>query len=161
MKKYFLMFIIAACSVFGITSCLDGVGSEATVQYFVNCDSIAYENTNDAEYDSIIKNALQELKFSYYVFSINATSDESVIDYAVNKCNVSANETFKANVKKGITLAEIENQLYKSNSNYFVSKGINSAPAIGLSPMKIYLSLLGTYSGPVFYVNRDSCNVKR
>ena len=113
------------------------------------------------EYDSIIKNALQELKFSYYVFSMNATSDESVIDYAVNKCNVSANETFKANVKKGITLAEIENQLYKSNSNYFVSKGINSAPAIGLSPMKIYLSLLGTYSGPVFYVNRDSCNVKR
>lgn len=161
MKKIILFMITMAFSVMGLTSCLDSDGAEATVQYYVNCDSIVYQNPNDAQYDSIIKNALYDLQFCYYNFSESSKSQQSDASYALNECDIKAYESFSSSIKKGLALSDIENQLYKSNSNYFSSKGVNNASEIGLSSLTVYMRLWGTYTGAWYAVGADSCKITK
>ena len=129
------------CLAIGITSCLDDANAKATCTYAVVTDSITYDDTLDATYDSIIQVSLKSLGVSYYTFQESAEVDQSMPAYAIAQCNTQASEKFETSLKKAVTLETVQNEMYKSNSDLFTSLGITHATAIGLHPFTIHLSI--------------------
>lgn len=148
MKKFFGTMIVLFSAMLGITSCLDDASSEATVEYFVNIDSIEYTDSTDAQYDSLICVAAKDLAIAYYNFKETAKSDVSISAYAVALCNEKACKTFETNTKRQtITLRQIEDQMYKTESSKFQQKGIHSGAEIGLHPLTLDLVMYAFDAG--------------
>lgn len=141
MKKIFGL-ILAICSIsIGFTSCLDDAKTKASCTYYVVADSIVYSDSLDAQYDSLIRVSLLSLGHSFYTFTKEAEVEQSMTSYAVAECDNQAIKQFDTNIKKTVTLSDIQNEMYKAKSDYFNAHGIPNASAIALSPFTVYLSL--------------------
>lgn len=141
MKKI-VGLILAICSIsLGFISCLDDAKTKASCTYYVMIDSIAYSDSLDAQYDSLIRTSLTSLGHSFYTFTKSAEVEQSMTSYAVAECDNQAVTQFSTDIKKPVTLSEIQNEMYKAKSDYFNAHGIPNAAGIGLSPFTVYLSL--------------------
>lgn len=141
MKKH--IFHLMALLLLGTSmiSCLDDTKTKATCTYYVVADSITYSDTLDIQYDSLIHVGLTALGHEYYTFTKSAEVDQSLTSYAVSECDRQAVEVFTTNLKKSVTLSELQNEMYKANSDRFTAQGITNAAGIGLSPLTLHLSL--------------------
>jgi len=157
MRKLVGVFTAFIAALVWMTSCMDDSSSTAEQTFAVITDSIEFSNPNDTIYDTLVVKALAELDRSEYTFTEKATSDNSNSLYAIAMCNQQADKTFQTNMKRSVTLSQIQTEMFKAKSDYFTNKGITNASGIGLSPMKLYQSLWNLSSG--YLVSRYSFTI--
>lgn len=141
MKHLISIITLTALTLTALTSCLGDSNSDATQQYAVLTDSVQYTNPNDTIYDTLVVKALSTLTYSDYTFNKSASVDNSHPAAAVHQCDLLATQEFDKNIKRPLTLSQIQNEIFKSKSDYFTSHGIHSASEIGLSPLIVHQTL--------------------
>lgn len=157
MKKITGFILATLCFTTSMTSCMNDSGAEAKCTYYVVTDSIIYTDSLDAPYDSLIRACLMSLERSNYLFQESAKVDESLQEYAIAKCNEQAIQEFKTDIAQSLTLATVQNEMHKANSDYFTMQGIPNASAINLHPFTVHVSLWNySFTG---YLVSDKINV--
>lgn len=148
MKKLLGFIAVMAIITLGMSSCLEGGNAEATVNYFGACDSIEYTDENNAQYDSLIKESLAKLNYTFTWFEEHAVSEESQSFYAQIKCDDQARVTWKSKTDQ-ITLKAIANKIFELHSDSLYNVlGVHNSAELNLKPMilktKLYSSVFGT-----------------
>lgn len=141
MKHLLYTITLIALTLTTLSSCLGDSNSDATQTYAVLTDSIQYTNPNDTIYDTLVVKAINTLTYSDYTFKKSASTDNSLPAAAVQQCDLLATQEFDKNIKRTLTLSQIQNEMFKAKSDYFTSHGIKSAAEIGLSPLIVHQSL--------------------
>ena len=147
MKKFITILSAVASIAICISSCSDSK-SEANCTYYVSGDSITHTNSLDVKYDSIIGLYFVASQYVAYTYQESARSNEGMVSYAVEQCDLQAVQTFMAKSPKTLALNTVKNELYSQNQQYFNSNGITVADSIDLHPFTVNVSLWNyTYQG--------------
>ncbi|MBQ0023470.1 MAG: hypothetical protein KBT29_09570 [Prevotellaceae bacterium] len=155
MKKLFYFVAILATTVLGMSSCLDDVNADATVNYIGVCDSINYSDPANKEYDTCIVAALADMGYTMTMFSESAKSNTSNSDIAVLTCHEQAGHTWEAKTKK-LKVADIADNVYKKYSTKLTAKDIHCGADLNLKTLYLNTSVISGLSGQKIWTFRDT-----
>lgn len=148
MKKIVSIIAVMAIALVSISSCLDGEGASATINYYAICDTIEYTDTTNARFDKLIKSSFVT------VFQESADVEESMSIYAEAKCNDQAIATWRK-MYSTYSLSSIASKMFKEH-NDTLSKhmGIENVAQLEkeLKPM-ILKTKLYNVQGAIVYKN--------
>lgn len=147
MKKIFVFITLVAITMAGMTSCLDGSGSDATISYIGTCDSIEYSDSSCAVFDKFIKEAVT------FTFEEKAQSDESSAFAAIAMCHEQACATWERTMKI-LSKDQVANTIFKNHSDTLSRyMGIENSTQLNnlLKPMKLKTKVYNGNDGGLIY----------
>lgn len=144
MKNLLISAIAILAGALCISSCSKDSKAEASVSYFIECDSIQYSDTLNAKYDQFIKDALgadgMRITSLGCFFTESSSVTQNNIPLAQFNCNEQAKVTYRKKLGT-INKESLTDAIFKVHYKELAEEGITTASALNLGTMRIYTSL--------------------
>lgn len=133
-----------AALIFALCACTEDPGAEATMAYYISCDSITYKDSLNMPYDSLVQEALgfkglRKTGVECY-FTESASVSQSSVLMAQSACNQQAMVHWKEKMAD-ITTSQLADLIYKNHSSMLNAQGITCGDSMKLNQMTLHCTL--------------------